>query len=288
MSNLVWHRTRTQRWDLMPQALTELFGDTGNRIYADLSETTTLELQVNVLEASASPNTPALAVRYSTDGGVTWEYLDHVSGPFCSLAATGLIAHSVTINSLARRRVMLSVWGRGGNGVISPKIGAIWGVIPSVTPAGVWSYATRTLTAIAAGAYTRPIWDPGTGRITLVKGDAYKSTRSRTVTFSRTTWPNLTAATEVRMTVRSNVEGSIDEAIFTVTDASALRVVGVGSQSVSFELADTDTDDLTAGALTALYDVQATFADGPVTLEVSDIPAGIGGVDVYDHQTRPA
>jgi hypothetical protein len=161
------------------------------------------------------------------------------------------------------------------------------GTAPSVADIseGVWTYEpARSLTSI--NAQTQVFSRVGIGRrVTLVRNDDHALEDDNAVIFTRETWRDLSDATEIRMTVRNR---RTDAVIFTLTDREASRVTGEGSQTVVFEPSAEDTADLVPGELTAKYDVQATLASGHIyTLELTDFPSGIGGVDVLPDQTRP-
>lgn len=136
--------------------------------------------------------------------------------------------------------------------------------------------ATVTLTApVAADGAT----------LSLVRGDDYAFAQSRHLTFTSSSWPNLTGATEVRMTVRRRSEAfgsGSDPVWFTATDRAASRVFGVGSQTVVFELTDTNTLTLTPETAAGKYDIQATLGTGEIITLVT------GVVNVTEDQTRPA
>jgi hypothetical protein len=153
----------------------------------------------------------------------------------------------------------------------------------SPNSSGIWTYATRTLTDITGETtITSPV---GTGgQLTLVRGDDYYVADGTELTFTRDSWPNLTGATSITLTVRARSDDSLT---FAVTDSTGSRVVGAGDQTVVFQLASTDTELLTPGRLTGKYDVQAVLSNGHIcTLEVTDPPNSYGGVTVLEDQTR--
>lgn len=135
--------------------------------------------------------------------------------------------------------------------------------------------ATVTITApVAADGAT----------LSLVRGDDYAFAQSRHLTFTSASWPNLTGATEIRMTVRRRKEAfgtGADPVWFTTTDRAASRVFGVGSQTVVFELTDTNTLTMTPETAAGKYDIQATLGTGEIITLVS------GVVNVTEDQTRP-
>ncbi len=155
--------------------------------------------------------------------------------------------------------------------------------LSGASAADMWTYATRTLTDITGE--TTVVSPVGTGGLlTLVRKDSYYVADGTELSFTRDTWPDLTSATSVTLTVRSRSDDSV---VFAVTDKVTSRVTGAGSQTVVFELASTDTDDLTPGRLTGKYDIRAVLSNGHiVTLEVTDPPNSYGGVTVLEDQTR--
>jgi hypothetical protein len=85
------------------------------------------------------------------------------------------------------------------------------------------------------------------------------------------------------MTVRRRAEAfgtGSDGVLFAVTDKVASRVVGVGTQTVVFELPAASTAALLPGTATGKYDVQAVLSSGSVITLVT------GLVDVTEDQTR--
>lgn len=148
--------------------------------------------------------------------------------------------------------------------------------------AGVWQAAVRTLTTISG---TTNILSPtGTvGTLRLTRNDSYYIADGPIPTFTRTGWPDLAEAAEIRLTVRRRppIAANADPVLLSVTDRSASRVVGSGEQTVAFELSALDTASLVPGVSTGKYDIQATFPGGHVrTLET-------GTVTVIEDQTRP-
>lgn len=137
-------------------------------------------------------------------------------------------------------------------------------------------------------------FDPESGRLTLVRGDDYPADQVGAIPpFTSSDWPDLTGATEIRLTVRVRPvpPDTEDPVIFTLTDTTASRVVGAGEQSVTFEPLsapgdpvlheqDGGTLDLIPGRARGKYDVQATLSDGTVRT------LALGLVDVLEDQTR--
>jgi hypothetical protein len=186
----------------------------------------------------------------------------------------------------------------------------------SHSAADVWTAATRTLTSISALAaqiasavldavaatynaaasigakinligsssftLASPVSTDGT-TLSLVRGDDYKAADSRQVTFTATTWPNLTGVTSVTLTMRDRdarvSSGGTDPVVFSVMDVVASRVVGSGTQTLVFEFDDTDTDGLDVGTAAAKYDVEALLSTRHLTLVT-------GLVNVTEDQTR--
>jgi hypothetical protein len=155
------------------------------------------------------------------------------------------------------------------------------------TAAEVWAHATRTLTNISGE--TTVVSPVGTGGlITLTRNDDYACPGTRCLTISRDGWEDLSGYTiaEIRLTARSRVN---DRLWFTATDYAAARDFGAGEQTVAFALTNTDTSLLVPGVLTGKYDIQVTTSSPTkiITLEVTDTPSGLGGITVYEDQTRP-
>jgi hypothetical protein len=165
--------------------------------------------------------------------------------------------------------------------------GLDWSNVESQTSTvGLTNTTIGTVTTVSSVTGETTIVSPiGTGGLlTLVRADDYYVADGTQLTFTRDTWPNLTGATSVTMTVRARSDDSV---IFAVTDKVASRVTGAGDQTVVFELGTADTALLTPGRLTGKYDIRAVLSNGHiVTLEVTDPPNSYGGVTVLENQTR--
>jgi len=70
--------------------------------------------------------TSSLAVQYSTNDGVDWDFIDGLGAPSLSLASTGNIAGEwISMVSESKSDVVLRWVSQGGNAVASPSIGSI-------------------------------------------------------------------------------------------------------------------------------------------------------------------
>jgi hypothetical protein len=165
--------------------------------------------------------------------------------------------------------------------------GLDWANVESqTTTVGLTNTTIGTVTTVSSVTGETTIVSPiGTGgELRLVRCDDHYVADGTELTYTRDTWPNLTGATSVTMTVRARSDDSV---IFAVTDKVASRVVGAGDQTVVFELGTADTCALTPGRLTGKYDIRAVLANGHIkTLEVTDPPNSYGGVTVLENQTR--
>jgi hypothetical protein len=107
----------------MPSALTEPFS-TRLRLPIDLTYVEQVRLTARVMTPGATG--AKLRIQYSTDSGVTWNYLDGVSGPSITIDAIGVIASSwVTLASGAKADVWLRLVGLDGDGAADPA----WGLM---------------------------------------------------------------------------------------------------------------------------------------------------------------
>lgn len=141
-----------------------------------------------------------------------------------------------------------------------------------------------SLIGSASVTISAPVASDGT--LTLVRGDDYAFARSRHLTVSSTSWPDLSAAslvTSVTMTVRRRKEAfgtGSDGVLFTATDRAASRVWGSGTQTVVFELTDTNTLTLLPGTSTGKYDIEVVLSTGEI------LTLATGTVTVTEDQTR--
>ncbi len=123
----------------------------------------------------------------------------------------------------------------------------------------------------------------GSTALTLVRNDSYDADEQRALSFSSEAWPDLAGVTELRLTVRRRPQAfgneGDDDVLLSVTDNQAFRVVGVGVQTVVFEMSASDTSALLPGNGTGKFDVQATLP--------SIVTLITGFVNVTEDQTRP-
>jgi hypothetical protein len=117
-------------WLNQPNALTEIYGNTGHRAPYDLTNFTQARMFANVTTAGASG--AKLGVQYSTDNGSTWAYLDQApgsataGGPSVDIGSTGLqVSSYVTLNAGAKASIQLRVIGVSGDGSKNPAFGVI-------------------------------------------------------------------------------------------------------------------------------------------------------------------
>jgi len=110
------------RWVNMPAAATELFGETGNRIKADLTRFNELRVVANVITAGYSG--AYLYSAYSTNESA-WQVLG--SGEQCPVDSTSSVQASswVDIAAGGKADVFIRIQGAAGNGVADPKFGFI-------------------------------------------------------------------------------------------------------------------------------------------------------------------
>ncbi len=156
---------------------------------------------------------------------------------------------------------------------------------------------TADVSSVPASRWVSPQWlqDIGSATVTvagpvvttadtleLVRGDDYLAADSRAISFTSDSWPDLTSAV-ITMTVRRRREAfstGSDAVLFTKTDASGLRVVGGGDQTVYFELTPTQSGVLLPGSLTGKYDIEAVLSNDSIVTLVT------GNVTVTEDQTR--
>jgi hypothetical protein len=109
----------------MPLALTEVFSTINRRIYADLTNYTSVRIYAG---GGTNGDTAAeLRGQYSLDDGANWLYLDGAAGPTVSIAALNgnptQVGSFVLLEAGAKADVLLRIAGIGGNGVIDPTVG---------------------------------------------------------------------------------------------------------------------------------------------------------------------
>ncbi len=111
-------------WVNQPLAVTEFLGSSRHRTRVDLTNANQARITVHRFGGTAAA-TAEIAVQYSTDG-VSWFYLDGVSGPSVNISTVGLqVSNWVNIASGAKGDVYLRIVGRGGNGAADPLFGLI-------------------------------------------------------------------------------------------------------------------------------------------------------------------
>jgi len=155
-------------------------------------------------------------------------------------------------------------------------LGVVDGNVDDIeTLLGTWDTGSATV------VFVGPV-SADAGTLTLVRADSYTESLGRAIQLDSTTWPDLTGST-ITMTIRRRREAfgtGSDGILVAVTDKAASRVVGVGEQTVVFELSTTETEELLPGTSTGKFDVQAVLADSTVITLVS------GLVTVVEDQTR--
>jgi hypothetical protein len=166
--------------------------------------------------------------------------------------------------------------------------------VPSLWNIGRGGLENLTLIGSGDFAVVAPVSSDG-ATLNLIRGDDYLEAQDRALEFTSSDWPDLTGATEVIMTIRRRAEGftsggTSDPVLIAREDVSGSRVVGAGSQTVVFELDNTDggegapeegsTDDLLVGTGAGKYDIQVTLSSGEIVTIVT------GVVNVTEDQTR--
>jgi hypothetical protein len=109
---------------VVPSGVTEI--DSPNqRTQFDLSSCSQARIVVATPSASAYYSA-TLAVEYSTNGGISWSYLDGSSGPNVTVGASGVQASAwVNLTGAAIADVQLRVVGSGGDGTHAQDFGQI-------------------------------------------------------------------------------------------------------------------------------------------------------------------
>ena len=106
--------------DNVPAAVTE---QDSSRKEVDLSEFTEVRISVDVEGVGVDSE---IAIQYSSDGGVGWEYMDNISQPTCSLKATGVITSEwIEMHDSAKSDILIKWVTQGGNSSESPVISSI-------------------------------------------------------------------------------------------------------------------------------------------------------------------
>lgn len=110
-------------WTNMPAAHTPLFGNSGNYIYADLTQATSARLQTSVVVAGTAPAYFQLLA--STNNGTTWQpMVSATTHCAMNIGVVGIRSSPfVLFNTALRREVVLQVIGSSGNGAIDPSFG---------------------------------------------------------------------------------------------------------------------------------------------------------------------
>lgn len=109
--------------------------------------------------------------------------------------------------------------------------------VASAGAADIWGYASRTLTGGATVNVVAPVL--ATGEVVIVRGDDYKAANGRALSWTSTSWPDLTGAS-VYLDVKPVTPGA----------ARSLRLTGsvvtpTGTAEVQVDVARTDTASLT-------------------------------------------
>jgi hypothetical protein len=124
------------------------------------------------------------------------------------------------------------------------------------------------------------------GVLSLVRGDTYAVDENRALAVSSETWPDLTGADPITLTIRRRPQAfrtdpTDEDVLLSVTDVLSSRVFGPsGDQTVVFEIESEESAALLPGLATGKYDVQATLSNGHVFTLV------FGLVNVVEDQTR--
>jgi hypothetical protein len=122
------------------------------------------------------------------------------------------------------------------------------------TAAEIWSYVTRTLTAVVSSvSYNGPV--ASAGNIEIVKGADYFNADGQALEWSSTGWPDLTGAT-IEFVAKTN-RGAVQE----FSKAGSV-VTPTGTAVVRVELNATDTDSFTVGQNNYRFTVWATLVNG--------------------------
>ena len=173
----------------------------------------------------------------ASDGGVGWYVY---SGSVAEAAVAGVAGVQITAPGAKQQNLVVQIG--------SP---------------GTWTHPQRTLTG-GKVVVVSPIDTEGNPiRMQVVQGDDYLAVDGRAFLVSSSDWPDLTGA-DVAWTAQHKTDPTI-----LVTQAVNLLVVGVGEQTVQWELARTKTAGLVPGKFSYFWDVQATLANGSVVSLVS-------------------
>lgn len=143
----------------------------------------------------------------------------------------------------------------------------------------------KLINMIGVGDFTvsMPVSSDGT-TLALVRSDDYYEADGRHLSFASSDWPDLTGATEIKLTVRRRAEAFTaagEDVLFAVTDKLASRVTGAGAQTVVFELPTASTALLLVGTATGKYDIQAKLI---TSAHIITLVTGL--VNVTEDQTR--
>jgi hypothetical protein len=150
---------------------------------------------------------------------------------------------------------------------------------------GIWPSLTVMLVRSSDPTFSvvQPVSVDSTS-VSLVRGDDYAVADGRGLTFTSDDWPDLTGATEFRLTARRR---DSDAKLFEKTDRAASRVLGAGTQVLVFELTPSETGVLPPTTQKRLESSEAKF-DVQATLDGRILTLAFGTIDVAEDQTRPA
>lgn len=256
----------------------------------------------------AVAGTFSIASRYSTPAptaaavaDAVWDEasVDHVAAGSMGLlqsrldAAISSVGTAVAAVATAVAAVPAAVWAVGSRtltsfGTLTTDVAtAVWSAVSRTLTAGgltaaeVWAYAVRTITSVVSGVtLIAPVNEDG-DELTLVRGDDYLAADGRSLQFTSSSWPDLTDATEIMLTIRKNPLSGSDPVLFALEDTLALRVTGSGSQTVVFEPTNPLTGALIPGRTpNGKFDVQATLESGSI------VTLRVGVVTTIEDQTR--
>jgi hypothetical protein len=146
--------------------------------------------------------------------------------------------------------------------------------------------AGAALGRVGTAEITASVPAGSSGTLEFMRGDDYLLASGRHFTFTGDSWPDLTSADPIEMTIRRRREAfgtGSDGILLNVEDVANSRIAGIGVQTIVFELTSTDTRNLLPGTGTGKYDIQATFTVGN-TSEIITLATGV--VNVTEDQTR--
>jgi hypothetical protein len=219
-----------------------------------------------------SDDTEVVAATAATELGTTGIYKYVYNAPATEDLYVG---HFNQAAATADQTDVASLWavGKGGIENLDASISTVDTVVDSILEdTATLGGSTVTVSAPVAS----------NGVLSLVRGDDYLNAEGRVLQFSSATWPDLTAASAIVLSIRKRASatglGSTLRA--TVAHRAAGLVAGGGTQTVEFEPSASDLATIDVGTAACVYDVQATLASGSiVTLQT-------GAVNVTEDQTR--